>query len=163
MADDVKQQREELIELFGIHFEKIGHLPPLGSRILSTLILDACVRRYSFEDLVEQMGASKSSISTNLNLLLKLGKITYYTLPGDRKKYYRPSAFSERFDNYLKMIAFEKEIMDKMLDYRRKTITCQADRFELEKSIVYQEHVLEMEALLNKTIEKFKQIEKEGK
>ena len=160
---DLKKEREELIELFGIHFEKIGHLPPLGARILATLILDACTQKYSFEDLVEQMGASKSSISTNLNLLLKMGKITYYTLPGDRKKYYRPSEFSERFDNYLKMIAFEKEIMDKMLHYRRQTVACQADTFELEKSVAYREHVLEMEALLNKTVEKFKKIEKEGK
>ncbi|KOS06817.1 hypothetical protein AM493_12875 [Flavobacterium akiainvivens] len=160
---DLKKEREELIELFGIHFENIGHLPPLGSRILATLILDACTKEYSFDDLVEQMGASKSSISTNLNLLVKLGKITYYTLPGDRKKYYRPSAFSERFDNYLKMIAFEKDIMDRMLDYRQQTVSCQAGNFELEKSIVYREHVLEMEALLNKTIEKFKKIEKEGK
>ncbi len=160
---DLKKEREELIELFGIHFENIGHLPPLGSRVLATLILDVCTRQYSFDDLVEQMGASKSSISTNLNLLLKMGKITYYTLPGDRKKYYRPSAFSERFDNYLKMIAFEKDIMDRMLEYRRQTISCDAGSFELEKSIVYHEHVLEMEALLNKTIEKFKQIEKEGK
>lgn len=161
--EDLKKQREELIELFGVHFENIGHLPPLGSRILSTLILDACTRPYTFEDLVEHMGASKSSISTNLNLLLKMGKITYYTLPGDRKKYYRPSAFSERFDNYLKMIAFEKEIMDKMVDYRKKTVTCQAEKFELEKSEAYKEHILEMEALLNKTIEKFRRIEKEGK
>lgn len=160
---DLKKEREELIELFGIHFENIGHLPPLGSRILATLILDACTRQYSFDDLVEQMAASKSSISTNLNLLLKMGKITYYTLPGDRKKYYRPSAFSERFDNYLKMITFEKDIMDRMLEYRRQTVSCDAGSFELEKSIVYHEHVLEMEALLNKTIAKFKQIEKEGK
>lgn len=158
--DDVKQQREELIELFGVHFENIGHLPPLGARILATLITDSCTRQYTFEDLIEQMGASKSSISTNVNLLLKMGKITYYTLPGDRKKYYRPSAFSERFDNYLKMIAFEKNIMDKMLDYRRKTVSCQAEKFELEKSIAYKDHVLEMEALLNKTIAKFKKIEK---
>ncbi|MFP5439277.1 MAG: GbsR/MarR family transcriptional regulator [Bacteroidia bacterium] len=161
--DDLSKQREELIELFGIHFENIGHLPPLGSRILAMLIIDACSRPYTFEDLVEQMGASKSSISTNLNLLLKMGKITYYTLPGDRKKYYRPSEFSERFDNYLKMIAFEKGIMDKMVDYRKKTVSSQSEKFELEKSEAYKEHILEMEALLNKTIEKFRRIEKEGK
>lgn len=161
--EEITKQREELIELFGIHFENIGHLPPLGSRILAMLIIDACSRPYTFEDLVEQMGASKSSISTNLNLLLKMGKITYYTLPGDRKKYYRPSEFSERFDNYLKMIAFEKGIMDKMVDYRKKTVSSQSEKFELEKSEAYKEHILEMEALLNKTIEKFRKIEREGK
>lgn len=156
----INQQREELIELLGIHFENIGQLPPLGSRILATLIMDSCTRQYTFDDLVEQMAASKSSVSTNLNLLLKMGKITYYTLPGGRKKYYRPSAFSERFDNYLKMIAFEKEIIDKVLDYRRKTLSCPAVESELEKSVAYKEHILEMEALLNKSISRFKEIEK---
>ncbi len=161
--EEIQKQRGELIEMFGQHFENISHLPPLGARILAMLILDSCSRHYTFEDLTEVMGASKSSISTNLNLLLKMGKISYYTQPGDRKKYYRPSDFSERFGNYLKMISFEKEIIERLLDYRKNTITCHASRFELEKCMAYKEHILEMEDLLNKSIDKFKEIEKNGK
>ena len=156
---DLKKEREELIEMFGIHFETVHHLPPLGSRILGTLILDTCTRQSTFEDLVEMTGASKSSVSTNLNLLLKMGKITYYTLPGDRKKYYRPSAFSERFDNYIKMIAFEKEVLERMLDYRKATMTCPSEKFELEKVMAYKKHVLQMEELIQNTIRQFKELE----
>ena len=157
---DNNKEREELIEMFGVHFENVHHLPPLGSRIFGILILDACAKKTSFEDLIELTGASKSSVSTNLNLLLKLGKINYFTLPGDRKKYYRPSAFSERFDNYLRMIAFEKEIMERMLSYRKNNNTCPEANFELEKTQAYKEHILQMEELIMNTIQKFKKLEK---
>jgi DNA-binding transcriptional regulator GbsR (MarR family) len=160
---DIVKEREELIEMFGIHFESVHHLPPLGSRILATLILDSGKRKTTFDDLVEMTGASKSSVSTNLNLLVKMGKITYYTLSGDRKKYYRPSEFSERFDNYMRMIAFEKEIMERMVTYREKTTSCNADAFELEKTLAYQEHIMQMEQLLTNTISKFKELENKSK
>jgi DNA-binding transcriptional regulator GbsR (MarR family) len=156
----IKKEREELIEMFGIHFEAQHHLSPLGGRILATLILDGCKAGITFEDLVESMGASKSSISTNLNLLLKIGKITYYTLPGDRKKYFKPSPFSERLDNYLKMIAFEKEIIDRMISYRERTKSSPEEQLNFENVRAYKEHVLEIEQLLMKTISTFKEIEK---
>lgn len=157
---DIKKEKEELVEMFGIHFESHHNLPPLGSRILATLILDGCKNGITFEDLTERMGASKSSISTNLNLLLKIGKITYYTLPGDRKKYFKPSPFSERLDNYLKMIAYEKLIIDKMIAYRKKTISNIEEQINFENVMAYKDHVLEIESLLEKTIATFKEIEK---
>ncbi|KGO84814.1 hypothetical protein Q765_19575 [Flavobacterium rivuli WB 3.3-2 = DSM 21788] len=156
---DVIKEREELIEMFGVHFENVHHLPPLGSRILATLIIDTCSRKTTFEDIIELTGASKSSVSTNLNLLLKIGKITYYTLPGDRKKYYKPSPFSERFDNYMKMIAFEKQIIDRMVHYREVHRGCPEEELELQRTRTYKEHVLQMEEILQSTINKFKALE----
>lgn len=155
-----KKEKEELIEMFGIHFENNHNLPPLGARILATLILDGCRTGITFEDLVERLGASKSSISTNLNLLLKIGKINYYTLPGDRKKYFKPSPFSERLNGYMRMLAFEKEIIDRMVEYRQKTASCREEEINLENVKAYKDHVVEVEQLLAKTIEKFKEIEK---
>ena len=146
--------------MFGIHFENNHNLPPLGARILATLILDGCRSGITFEDLVERLGASKSSISTNLNLLLKIGKINYYTLPGDRKKYFKPSPFSERLNGYMRMLAFEKEIIDRMVEYRQKTASCREEEINLENVKAYKDHVVEVEQLLAKTIEKFKEIEK---
>lgn len=156
---DILKEREELIELFGIHFEQYHHMPPLGSRIFATLILDCCKEGITFEEIVERMGASKSSVSTNLNLLLKLGKISYYTVPGDRKKYFKPSPFSERFSNYMKMIEFEKMIVDRMLAYREKTATCKAELTDMDRTQAYKEHLLQMEELLTNTINKFREIE----
>jgi DNA-binding transcriptional regulator GbsR (MarR family) len=156
---DITKEREELIEMFGVHFETVHHLPPLGSRIFAILILDTCSRKTTFEDLVELTGASKSSVSTNLSLLVKMGKITYYTLPGDRKKYYKPSPFSERFDNYMKMIAFEKQIIDRMVRYRQVHMGCPEEELELQRTRTYQEHVLQMEEIILSTINKFKTLE----
>jgi DNA-binding transcriptional regulator GbsR (MarR family) len=157
---DIKKEKEELVEMFGVHFESHHNLSPLSSRILATLILDGCKNGLTFEDLTERMGASKSSISTNLNLLLKTGKINYYTVAGDRKKYFKPSPFSERLDNYLKIIAYEKQIIDKMIIYRQKTMSNVEEQVNFINISAYKDHIAEIEQLFLKTIDKFKEIEK---
>lgn len=157
---DIKKEKEELIEMFGIHFESLYHLPPLAARILGTLIVDSCNQGLTFESLLERMSASKSSVSTNLNLLLKTERITYYTLHGDRKKYFKPAPFSERMTNYLKIMDFEKKIIDRMITYREKTISSPKELIDLEHARLYKVHVTEMEELLLKTIDKFKDVEK---
>lgn len=156
----LQQQKEELIELFGQHFENLYHLSPLGSRILGNLIVDGCKSGITFEELVERTGTSKSSVSTNLNLLLKSGKITYYTITGDRKKYYRASPFSERLANYVKIINFEKEIIDKMISYRTKTLSSVQEQQSLDNTKAYKEHMSKVEELILDTIQTFKEIEK---
>lgn len=156
---DIQKEKEELIEMFGIHFESLYHLPPLASRILGTLIIDSCRTGMTFETIVERTAASKSSVSTNLNLLLKLGKIVYYTLPGDRKKYFKAAPFSERLNNYMRILEFEKQIIERMLSYREKTISCPEEQNSLEHTKAYKQHVLDIERLLIKTIADFKKIE----
>ena len=71
----MQEEKQELIEMFGVHFEQLYNIPPLASRILGTLIIDGCKSGLTFEELVDKMQASKSSISTNINLLLKNPKI----------------------------------------------------------------------------------------
>ena len=156
---DIERQKAELIEMFGVFFETIHHLPPLASRILAHLIIDGCKTGLTFEELVERMSASKSTVSTSLNLLLKTEKITYYTLAGDRKKYFKPSPFSNRLQMYLKMIDLEKAIIDKMLHYREKTISCPEERCNLENLQEYKKHVLNVESILENTMKRFKEIE----
>ncbi|MDV6169616.1 hypothetical protein R1T16_14360 [Flavobacterium sp. DG1-102-2] len=156
---DLEKDREELVELFGVFFETIHHLPPLGARIFANLIVDSQGKPTTFDELVERMGASKSSVSTNLNLLLKMGKISYFTLPGDRKKYYKPTPFSDRFGNYLKMIELEKELIVKMTAFRDKS-SCPKSKSDIEMVRVYEQHLLEMEKVVLKSISDFKEIEK---
>lgn len=155
----MQKEREELIEMFGLHFEILYHLPPLGSRILGLLIVDGCKNGLTFEEITAKMAASKSSISTNLNLLLKMGKINYYTLAGDRKKYFKSSPFSERLQNYIKILESENTIIDKLLYYREQTASCSAERCNMENVKAYKTHVNQVEKLLLKTIATFKEIE----
>jgi DNA-binding transcriptional regulator GbsR (MarR family) len=62
------KEREEIIEILGIHFESLYKISPLAGRILGLLIVDGCKSGLSFENIVEKLAASKSSISTNINL-----------------------------------------------------------------------------------------------
>jgi DNA-binding transcriptional regulator GbsR (MarR family) len=157
--DTIQKEREELIEMFGVYFESLFHVPPLASRILGMLIVDGCKSGLTFETLVERLAASKSSISTNLNLLLKMEKITYYTVVGDRKKYFKAAPISDRMSNYLKMIRSEEFIVDKMVLYREKTASCTEEKCNLENIKSYKKHLQEVENSLIKTIAEFKKIE----
>ncbi|WP_166924238.1 GbsR/MarR family transcriptional regulator [Flavobacterium poyangense] len=155
----IQKERENLIESFGVYFESFYHMSPLGSRILGLLIVDGIKSGLTFEQLVEKTGASKSSVSTNLNLLLKMEKVTYYTISGDRKKYYRSSPFSERLKSYLKIIAYERKIIDQMISYREKTMSSPEELINLENGMAYKSHVIKVEELIKETISKFKEIE----
>jgi DNA-binding transcriptional regulator GbsR (MarR family) len=163
MDTNTQKERDEFIELFGIHFESVYNLPPLCSRILGLLNIDACKTGLTFEQIVERMGASKSSVSTNLNFLLQMGKINYYTLRGDRKKYFKPSPFSERFANYLKILENEKKIIDKLILYREKTMDSPEERMNLEHAKTYKSHMIKVEKLIKETITEIIEIENVNK
>lgn len=158
----MEDEKSELIELFGIHFERLYNISPLGGRILATLVIDGCKSGLTFDELVEKMQASKSSVSTNLNLLLKTNKIEYFTIKGDRKKYFKAAPLSQRLKNYLTIVDGEKMLIDKLMDYRKKNISCVQEEINFQNMCAYKEHVLQVEQLLLSTINKFKSIEIEN-
>lgn len=153
------EERHEIIEMFGVHYEQFFHIPPLAARILGTIIVDGCKSGITFEDLLEKTQASKSSISTNLNLLQKMGKINYYTIVGDRKKYFKAAPLSQRLENYLTLVNNEKILIEKIINYREKSISSQQEKINLENSYAYKDHMLKAEQLLTDTINEFKKIE----
>ncbi len=155
----MEDEKSELIELFGIHFERLYNISPLGGRILATLVIDGCKSGLTFDTLVEKMQASKSSVSTNLNLLLKTGRIEYFTVAGDRKKYFKAATLSQRLKNYLTIIDGEKMMIDRLMQFRKKNISCVQEEINFQNMCAYKEHVLQVEQLLLSTINKFKSIE----
>lgn len=155
----MEAEKQEIIEMFGVHFEQLYNIPPLAARILGTLIIDGCKSGLTFEELVEKMQASKSSISTNLNLLQKMDKINYFTKIGDRKKYFKAAPLSQRLNNYLTLVNNEKILIDKIIRYREKNISCSQEEINLQNSYAYREHMLKVEQLLMTTINNFKEIE----
>ena len=152
-------EKQELIEMFGIHFEHQYNISPLAARILGVLIIDGCKSGVTFEELVTKMKASKSSISTNLNLLQKMDLINYFTVSGDRKKYFKAAPLSERLKNYLNLIDSEKLLVEKIITYREKNISCTQENINLQNSYAYKEHLIKVEEVLNNSINKFKEIE----
>ncbi|HLV69961.1 GbsR/MarR family transcriptional regulator [Xanthomarina gelatinilytica] len=87
MENVLKIKKYQLVEKLGVHFEYTEKLAPVASRILAYIILTGKAG-VIFEDLVSDLCASKSTISTHLNHLQDLNKITYFTKIGDRKKYF---------------------------------------------------------------------------
>ncbi|WP_348661670.1 GbsR/MarR family transcriptional regulator [Croceibacter atlanticus] len=85
--NDICHKKRDLVEKLGVFIEQKDSLAPVAARILSYIILTGKVGT-TFEDLVTQLCASKSTISTHLNHLQDLKKLEYFTKPGDRKKYF---------------------------------------------------------------------------
>lgn len=76
-----------LIEKFGILQEKAG-FQPTAARILGLLLI-ADKTELTFDEIRSGLNISKSAASNALNLLMRLNKIEYITLPGDRKRYFK--------------------------------------------------------------------------
>ena len=81
------RKQKELIEHIGIQSERDGY-QPAAARILGLLmVMDK--EEYTFEEIVEEMKMSKSSVSTALKTLELREVIEYITYPGGRKRYFR--------------------------------------------------------------------------
>ncbi|MBJ7880938.1 GbsR/MarR family transcriptional regulator [Gelidibacter salicanalis] len=87
MTNEIRSAKQDLVERLGVFMEQKEQLAPVAARILSYIVLTGKIGT-TFEDLVTDLCASKSTISTHLNHLADLKKIVYFTKPGDRKKYY---------------------------------------------------------------------------
>ena len=95
------QKQRELIEFIGIQSEKEG-LQPAAARIMALLIVSD-KEEFTFEDIVEELELSKSSVSVALKNLIIRDVIEYVTYTGDRKRYFRflyknPDQFIEEME-----------------------------------------------------------------
>lgn len=81
--EELKHETEDL----GLAFDKLG-LTPMAGRVLAYLMLSDPPYR-SFDEIVEHLQASKSSISTTLKYLEQVEMVNYKTFPGDRRRYFR--------------------------------------------------------------------------
>ena len=76
------------LDAMGRHFEAEG-VPRIGGRMFAFLLLreEPC----SLDDIVEQLGVSKASVSTNARLLEAWALIQRVGRPGDRRDFYQVS------------------------------------------------------------------------
>ncbi len=87
---DKQEARRQFIEDAGDTLEEHG-LPHMAGRVLGALMI--CVPpQMSMNELAEQLQASKGSISSATQMLLRLGIIEKISMPGHRRHYYRPRA-----------------------------------------------------------------------
>jgi len=85
----MKDQQEILamVEKMGVAAEKDGY-PPAAARILSLLLI-ADPPYQTFDELQQTLNLSKSAVSNGLSLLQLRCLVEYFTVTGDRKRYFR--------------------------------------------------------------------------
>lgn len=115
MADNGHDERLAFVEKVGLAIEDCGH-PRIFGRITGWLLI--CDPPYqSFDDLVEVLDASKGSISNMTRLLIQVGLVEKFSLPGDRKTYFRisPGAWERHFRGQIEYVRQLCKIADEGL------------------------------------------------
>ena len=125
---ELDKEKAQLTEKLGVLMERKYKLAPVAARILSTLILSG-QPGLSFDELVKQLQASKSTVSTNLEHLQNIKRIEYFTMPGDRKRYFKLNAnFTvEVIDEMINAWETEKSVNQEILQYKEKRNTYNLD------------------------------------
>ena len=141
------EQHKELIEEIGMGVEERAGLSPLASRIYALLTMSS-ENGLTFDDIKETIEASKSSISVNINVLLQLKYVEYYTKPGDRKRYFKVSKYFQLkfLELYLESLDKQITLVDKINNYNKEF---QKEKFVNEKSlgIITQDYLTKMRVL----------------
>lgn len=118
MKDIITEERN-IIERYAPHIKRSHNLPPIAARILVALMIHGS-KGLSFEQLVELIQASKSTISNNINTLINMERVTYYTKSGDRKRYFKldVNIFKKHIDKVIKNNEVEIEMIDFMSAFK---------------------------------------------
>jgi DNA-binding transcriptional regulator GbsR (MarR family) len=114
----LSEKQKELIERIGVFHEHKG-LQPLVGRIIGLLLVHKEAEA-TFEEIVEMLGVSKSAVSNALTFLQAKDRITYYTKPGDRKRYFtlQMKNWSEELEKEMLEITKMKEFIDDVIKVR---------------------------------------------
>lgn len=145
-------EKKNLIEEIGLHFERIHQLSPLAARIYAIMIL--CSQDgHTFDEIVSITEASKSTVSTQLNLLTQLKKVDYFTKSGDRKRYFKASQtyMTNTLKDYLENVKRDIDLIEKITTYNS---THNAEKFEKngKTSLLFKDYLLSHQENLEKTI-----------
>ncbi|MFA5806214.1 MAG: helix-turn-helix domain-containing protein [Melioribacteraceae bacterium] len=82
------KEARELVEKFGVFIEKVANFQPVSARVVGYLLISEPPYK-TFNEILDYLKVSKSSISQALNLLISQDFVDYITLPNDRKRYFR--------------------------------------------------------------------------
>ncbi|ASW73728.1 transcriptional regulator [Chryseobacterium piperi] len=120
----------------------ILNLPPLASKIYAYLLFDFEKEGITFDEFVEVLSASKSSVSTSISLLLNSQLIIDHNKMDERKRYFfiNDEFMKIRFEQIVQKMQDELKLLDDLNNFRKVQ-----DEDYNEKIKIYK-------ALLNKNI-----------
>lgn len=144
----------DLFQDFCAHHEAVYNFSPLTAQIYTYIMFNNNREGVTFDELIDRLHASKSSVSTSLNLLISNHQIEYFTKIEERKRFFRLN--SQHITNRLELIRTilvkEHNLITQLKDLVGegviKTNNCQV------KMSLYVDHLEKSEQHLSNTINK---------
>ncbi len=93
--NELNKDQKALIERFGHMLKGMGGSGAMG-KILGYLILSDPPHR-SFEEIQSDLKLSKGSVSNTLKIMELQGIVEYFTVQGDRKRYFKLAVMNREF------------------------------------------------------------------
>ncbi|HIK15907.1 MAG TPA: MarR family transcriptional regulator [Leptolyngbyaceae cyanobacterium M33_DOE_097] len=114
-------EQRHYVEDVSVLFEMVG-LPRMAGRIFGWLLISEPPYQ-SHSELAEVLQASKGSISTMTRLLMQIGLIERFSLPGQRRDYFRikPDSWSEMMRQRIVQNTAFREIAERGLKLLQDT------------------------------------------
>lgn len=134
-----------------LHFETEHDFPPLAARIYSLLIL--CRSKHlTFDRIKALTGASKSSVSNQLNYLLNEGRVDYEFKGEKRKRYFKTKQdyLKKTLESHLSIIQKEIDILTKINQYKED------QDFDKNSVAIFKNHLIREKNNIIKTIDQLK-------
>lgn len=119
-------------------YSTVLNLPPLASKIYSYLIFDFEKVGITFDEFVEVFSASKSSVSTNISLLLNSQLIIDVNKMDERKRYFFANDDYKkiRFEKIVQKMQDELKLLDDLKNFRKTEHKGTDDRNEAYKALL---------------------------
>lgn len=129
MIEIDKEIFREMVNFYGEAF----HLPPLAAKIYAYLIFDFDRKGVSFDEFVEIFAASKSSVSSNLNLLLNLNIINDFNKIDERKRFFvmNEKYMKIRFQEIIEKMERELLILENLKKFRNTKCEVVLQKFDV--------------------------------
>ena len=155
------KEKIALEEMMTELFRRLHHLSPMAARTLSVLAIEGSAEGLTFEGLIERLQASKSTLSTSINLLQDKELVYYETKENKRRKYFKSFPFDKRFGEFLDLVRYEKDFTNRFESYmkeqnQREHIFPQE---RINKMDVFLDFLTQIEELTQDFLEKLKQEE----
>ena len=133
MIEIDKEIFREMVTFYGEAF----HLPPLAAKIYAYLIFDFERKGVSFDEFVEIFSASKSSVSSNLNLLLNLNIINDFNKIDERKRFFvmNEKYMKIRFQEIIEKMERELLILENLKKFRNTQCEVVLQKFDIYTSL----------------------------
>jgi DNA-binding transcriptional regulator GbsR (MarR family) len=132
-------------------YSTMFNLPPLASKIYSYLIFDFEKVGITFDEFVEVFSASKSSVSTNISLLLNSQLIVDVNKMDERKRYFFANEDYKkiRFEKIVQKMQDELKLLDDLNQFRKVKDEDYDQKIEVYKSLL-NKNIVNIQESLNK-------------